>query len=71
MAEPIRFRARSRDGSAVNGDERGSRPIAVLVDGTSDEFFAGAGFTADEHIDGFGCDAADFFVDDCIARLFR
>jgi hypothetical protein len=63
MAEEFAFEEGFGDGGAVDGDEGGVGAVAVLVDGAGDEFLAGAGFAADEDVDGSGGDAADFLVD--------
>jgi len=63
MAEQLAFQQSFGNGGAIDGDERRVGPVAVLVKGAGDPFLAGAGFTADEHVDRLGGDAADFLVD--------
>ena len=63
VTEEFAFQKRFRNGSAINGDERGIRAVTVLENGAGDEFFAGPGFAADEDVDGLGSDAANIFVD--------
>ena len=63
VAEQFAFEQRFWNGGAVDGDEGRIGAVAVLEDGASDEFFAGAGFAADQDVEWFGGDAADVFVD--------
>ena len=63
VAEQFAFQQGFGDGGAVDGDEGRFGAVAVLVDGAGDEFLAGAGLAADEHVDGLGGDAANFLVD--------
>ncbi len=63
VAEQFTFEECFGNRGAVYGDERRVRAIAVLEYGARDEFFPGAGFAADEDVDGFGGDAANVFVD--------
>ena len=63
MAEQFTFEQGLRYGGAVDGDEWRVGPVAVLVERSGHELFAGAGFTANEDGDRFGCDAPDFLVE--------
>jgi len=48
-----------REGPAVEGDKGATGPMAALVEGTGDQFLAGAALTQDEDVAVHGRDAAD------------
>src|SRR5262249_46240139 len=58
------------DSAAVDGDEGGVGPMAVLVNGARDELLAGARFTADQDSDRFGGNASDLLANflHCLAH---
>ncbi len=62
VAEQFAFEQRFGNRRAVDGDERRLRAVAVLVNRARDEFLAGAGFAANQHVDRLGGDAADLLV---------
>ncbi len=62
VTEQFTFQQVLRDGSAVEGQEGCLGPGAVLVDGTGDQFLAGAALAGNQHGDVLGGDAADGLV---------
>ena len=62
VAEQFAFQQRFGNGGAIDGDERRVGAVAVLVNGAGDQFLAGAGFAADEHVHRFGGDPANLLV---------
>ncbi len=63
VTEEFGLEERFGNGGAVDGDEGIPGAVAVLVKGACDQLLAGAGFAADQDIDGLGSDAADLLVD--------
>ena len=59
MSEQFALHQAGSDGGTVDLYERAIAPIAEVVNRTSHQFLAGAGFSADEHGRGCGCHELD------------
>ena len=63
MPEQFALQQLLRDGRAVEGQELGLGPRAVLVDGTGDQFLARSALPGDQHGESLVGDAADGLAD--------